>query len=436
MQVSQSDKILLLVLIIIAILRLLFFNQNIPEYKNILGENVEVSGVVEEEPTHSSYGSRFIIKPDNWKSKIIINTSFADIHEEISYGDYVSVSGVLEEPENFKTSSGKEFDYKKYLANQNIYLVINKADPKVIEHNQGNRIKSILYKVRSSFLKNMNHFISPPESDLAGGLLLGIKSGFDNSLRDEFINTGTIHIVALSGYNVTIVAESVMKLFQTFFTSLVSISLGVISIILFVILSGSSATAVRAGIMALIALLARGASRRYKAGRALFIAGYLMFISNPKVIFDLSFLLSFLATIGVLFLTPKILKWFKFITMRFGLREIVSSTCSATIMVLPLILHSSGVLSLVSLPTNILILPVIPITMFFSFMAGLVNLFSSILSLPFAYISNFLLSYILKVIHVFASIPFASLNIKSFPLVLVFATYVFLFWWLFHQNKK
>lgn len=436
MQVSRNDKILLFLSIIIAILRLLFFYPEVPDYKNIIDKDVKVSGTIIDEPTHSSYGSRFIIKPDDWKSKIIISTSYQDVHEEISYGDYISVSGSLKEPENFTTSSGKEFDYKKYLANQNIYLIVSEAKINILEHNHGNKIKSFLYKIRDTFVKNMNRFIAPPESDLAGGLILGIKSGFDNNLRDEFINTGTIHIVALSGYNVTIVAESIMRLFKIFFTSIISIFLGIISIALFVILSGSSPTAIRAGIMAVIALMARASGRRYGAGRALFIAGYVMFISNPKVIFDLSFLLSFLATIGVLFLTPHILRWFSFITMRFGLREIISSTCSATIMVLPLILHSSGVFSLVSIPTNILILPIIPITMLFSFITGFIGLFSNIISLPFAYISNILLSYILKIIHIFANIPFASVNIKSFPLILVFIIYIILFWWLFRQNKR
>jgi competence protein ComEC len=356
-----------------------------------------------------------------------------DRNIDISYGDEVKAKGILETPENFITDSGKEFDYQRYLANQDIYFIIKSDNVEILSHNNGSKLKSVLFNIRNYFIKNIEQVIYPPESDLANGLLLGTRGGFDNDMRNEFISTGTIHIVALSGYNVMIVANSVMRTLGTFLSQTLSTIFGIFFIVLFIIMAGVSATSVRAGIMAVIALFARMTGRTYDAGRALVIAGLLMVTYDPRVLTDISFQLSFIATAGVLFITPKVILWFKFLPMRFGFRELVATTMSANIAVLPILLYSTGVFSVVSLPANILILPFIPITMFFSFLAGTLGFISITLALPFAYIAHLVLSYILSVIHIFASLPFASFNIQSFPLILTLLIYGFLIWWVIRR---
>jgi competence protein ComEC len=118
------------------------------------------------------------------------------------------------------------------------------------------------------------------------------------------------------------------------------------------------------------------------------------------------------------------------------LRETLSSTISAQILVLPLILNKMGTLSLVALPTNILVLGVIPMTMFFGFITGILgfvwlNIFS-----PFAWISWLLLFYIIKISEIFASLPFASLNINWFSNILMVVCYIIIFSWILIKNKK
>jgi competence protein ComEC len=353
---------------------------------------------------------------------------------DVKYGDQIKVRGVLENPENFITTSGKEFDYERYLANQDIYYIIKTDTAEIISRGNGSRLKSILYSVRDKFMKNIGRVIDPPESDLADGLLLGSRGGFDTDMRNEFISTGTIHIVALSGYNVTIVAEGVMKILGTFLAQTLSIIFGIFVIILFILMAGASSTAIRAGIMATIALLARMTGRKYDAGRALVIAGLLMVSYDPRVLTDISFQLSFLATFGVLFITPKVILWVKFLPMKFGFRELVATTISANLAVLPLLLYSTGIFSVVSLPANILILPFIPITMFFSFLAGMVGFISTTLAIPFAFVAHLLLMYILSIIHFFASLPFASFTIQSFPLILTILIYGFIVWWVVRKK--
>jgi len=431
MRITQREIFIIIILISIALVRFFFFLPKPPGYEGVVGKAVSVEGVVTEAPDVRLNNQRLTIKPTNQESNIL---AVIDKEIEVSYGDMVRVYGMLETPQNFTTTSGKEFNYERYLANKDIYFIINNADIEIISHGHGSWVQSQLYRLRDSFMRNIGEVINPPESDLANGLILGARGGFDNNMRNEFISTGTIHIIALSGYNVTIVAEGTMKVLGFIFAEIVGIIFGIIIIILFILLAGASSTAIRAGIMAVIALFARMTGRTYDAGRALVIAALIMIAYDPRVLVDISFQLSFIATFGVLFITTKVIKWVRFLPIKFGFRELVATTIAATIAVLPILLYSTGILSLVSLPANILILPLIPITMFMSFLVGILGYISPIIALPFAYIAHLLLLYILSVIHFFASLPFASVNIQSFPLIITIILYGFILWWVFRKK--
>jgi len=430
---SKKEIVIVFILISIACVRFLFFIPKPPSFENFVGKNVTFNGIVNDNPDIRLKNQHLNVKLNDQEINILV---MVDRTREVYYGDEVVISGILSAPENFTTNSGKEFNYKKYLANQDIYFMIKNANIEILTHNNGSRIKSLLYKLRNSFMKNINKVIGMPESDLANGLILGARGGFDEDTKRDFIETGTIHIVALSGYNVSIVADGVMKAFSLILSQTISIILGIFIIILFILMTGASSTAIRAGIMATIMLFGRMTGRSYMAGRALIIAGLLMIAYDPRVLVDMSFQLSFIATGGVLYLTPKTLNWFKFLPMRFGFREMVASTVSATIAVLPILLYLTGVLSLVSLPANILILLFIPVVMLFIFITGILGFISPFLSIPFGYVSHLLLSYILSVIHFLGSLSFASVNIQSFPLILIILIYGFLFWWIFKKDYE
>lgn len=430
---SKKEILIVLILIAIALVRFFFFIPKSPDYTNVVGESVELVGIVDDDPDIRLRNKQLNIKITDREVNILV---FVGRDEDVNYGDSVKIRGVLEEPENFITNSGKEFNYKRYLANKDIYYMIKNADLEIISTGSGSRLKSLLYKIRESFMRNINNVIPMPESDLANGLILGARGGFDENTKQEFIDTGTIHIIALSGYNVSIVANNVMKFFSLIFSTTVSIILGGFVILLFIIMTGASATAVRAGIMASIMLLGRMTDRKYLAGRALIVAGLLMIAYDPRVIIDMSFQFSFIATGGVLFVTPKIINWFKFLPLRYGIREMVASTVAATISVLPILLYLTGILSLVSLPANFLILLIIPTVMFFIFLTGIFGFILPVVAIIFGYIAYLLLLYILGVIHFLGSLSFASISIQSFPLILTIFIYIFLLFWVFKKEKQ
>ncbi|MDO8482835.1 MAG: ComEC/Rec2 family competence protein, partial [bacterium] len=290
-------------------------------------------------------------------AKILVVT---DLYPKFGYGDKLEVSGLLTKPKNFADAGGKIFDYQAYLAKEGIYYQMTRPTVKLLASGQGNIIVSKLFELKQAFLLRIGKIIPEPHASLLGGLVIGAKHSLGKKLLDDFRTVGVIHIVVLSGYNITIIAYFIEWLFSRLRKNLRLICASA-GIILFAIMVGASATVVRATIMALLALLARGTGRGYVVTRALLIAGFFMLLHNPKIlVFDVSFQLSFLATVGLIYFSPLIEPKVKWVTEKWKLREIVVATISTQIFVLPFLLYKTGLFSIVSLPVNLLILTAIP----------------------------------------------------------------------------
>ncbi len=420
--------------ICLGIFRFNYADVSAPQFfEQKVGQKVSFTGLITDEPSINENNQKLIVsisrEGQSFTETNILLT--ADLSEDLKYGDKINFRGILKKPENFVTDSGKDFDYINYLRKDGIFYVMNFPEIKIVSSGNGNSVKSFLFSIKNKFLEKINFAIKNPENILMGGLILGEKSSFDENLRKAFIDTGTIHIVALSGYNVTIVAEWIMKLFS-FLPQHLGIGVGIFSILLFILMTGGSSTAIRAGVMATLALIARATGRNYDVARALILAGVFMIFLNPLVlVYDVSFQLSFIATIAVIFLAPRIEKYFMWITPRFQLRDIITVTCAVYVFVLPFILYKMGNLSIVALPANILILPFIPFTMLLGFMTGFVGLIYYMFAVPLGYISYFFLHYELLVINLFSHLPFASLIIPNFPFWLTLLIYLYFLYRLF-----
>lgn len=416
-----------------------YFNSN-TDYKFLeyrVGQELELRGEIVDDIIHKEKNDTFIFETkddnSNRKTRILVST---DLESGLFYGDVVLVSGKLKKVENFLTDTGKEFDYVNYLKKDGVYYLLPFAKVEVIDENQGNLIKKFLFRVKNSFIDKINFIIPPYQSTLLNGLLLGDRSQFPEDLKEAFIKTGTIHIVALSGYNVSIISLWFMRILG-FLPFTYAIFGGVLVIILFVLMTGAYMTSIRAGIMAILVLFARYLGREYEVLRALVITFVLMLLFNPYVLyFDISFQLSFIATLGVIFLTPKIEKYFNFVTPVFNLRDIVAVTFSAYIFVLPFILYKMGTLSLVALPVNILVLPLIPLIMLLGFFSGFLGFIFLPLGLGLGYLSYLLLSYEISIIQFFGSLPFASFTFPDFPLFLTISIYLYFTYFLFWAKIK
>ena len=401
------------------------------DFKYDFNTDIEIEGMVIDDPILKSNRTTFTFK--NEDNYFLVRT---ESPIEINYGDHLLLKGILEEPKNFMTDQGKEFDYVSYLAVKNIYALIASAEVNEIYGNIGNPIKKRLINIKNNVESIYGRIFSYKESGLLNGIMLGNKEGISQEARNEFIRTGTIHIVALSGYNVTIVAEGIMKFLGIFLSRSLSTVGGVTGILLFVVMTGLQTSAIRAGIMATLLLFARIVGRPYLASRILFITGFIMVFINPRILaYDVSFQLSFLATLGIIYIDPILKPKLLWIKNDF-LISTLSATLSAQIAVFPFILYIMGTLSVISPLINILILPIIPAIMFLGLGVYILGIIFIQISIPFALILHFLLSYVFKIVYIGSSISFSSFTFPHVSIIFTLILYALIIIWVYYRHRN
>lgn len=428
--IDIAKKILIIGLAFsLGILRMSFSNIS-PDsnlYKQV-GQKISFDAMIIDEPDVRDTGARYTVKPNNSKSQILL---IADRFPEYKYGDKIKVFGKLDLPKNFESDNGTEFDYISYLSKDQIHFLIYRPEIKKLEGNEGNKIITNLYNLKNIFIQKISNVVPEPNSSLLGGLIFGAKQSLGADLLDDFRKVGLIHIVVLSGYNITIIAVGIFYLTSFLGRRKLGFIIGAISILFFAIMVGLGATVIRACIMSLISILAVYLGRPSDALRFLFIAGLLMLLWNPLLLFyDPSFQLSFMATLGLILFSPFIIffisknKIGKYIPEKLGLREIVASTLSVQFFVLPLLIKMSGFVSLISFLVNPLVLPLVPWAMAFGALTGAVGIFSQMFSWPLGVISYFISGVMIYITEFSANLPLATLQTGSIPISLIFIWYV------------
>lgn len=352
----------------------------------------------------------------------------ADRFENASYGDAVEVSGVLSVPEPFETDTGRVFSYDEYLKKDDIGSILSFATIKSIDVGGGNVVTRLLFTAKETYLNSIARYIKDPESALVGGLTVGTKQSLGDELERDFRRVGLIHIVVLSGYNIVIVAEAIMRLLR-FIPIRTRFFVSSLAIALFVILVGAGATVVRAGIMAIAALFVRVTGNESAGLSLLFFAGIVMLLFEPMLLLhDPSFQLSFVATLGLICFSEPLGQLFLWIRNK-AMRDIVTATLATQIAVLPLLVYLMGDISLVALPVNLLVLPTVPLAMFFGFLTGVTGslpLVSMFFGPLFGGLSFIILSLQLLIVDMFASLPLASIHVPPISLWVMFLMYALL----------
>lgn len=326
---------------------------------------------------------------------------------EFSYGDRLKGFGKVQEPKAAEASG--EFSYRDYLSRFNIAAVVYFPKLEKEAGGQGNRLKLLLLKFKQSFITRLGDIVPEPENSFLAGLLVGAKRGIPDDLMQAFSDTGTTHIVAISGFNITIIAWALDKLLRRFGRR-VSFALSLLSIVLFVVLTGASSSVVRAGIMGSLLLVALNIGRLYAITNALALTAVVMLAVNPKLLlFDVGFQLSFLSLMGLVYLAPRLEPLLAGVPR--AIRVLLVATVSAQVFTLPLLLYNFDRLSLVSPAANVLVLPLVPWAMLAGFLTGALAFVSPYLALPAAWATWFLLTVIIRIVTELSRLPFAAVSV-------------------------
>lgn len=390
---------------------------------NLTIENKEFSEtvIVAKEPIIKDNYQNIIVKTKNG-SKILFS---ANLYSDLKYGDELNLSCSLKIPEN----KDNQFDYRMYLAKDGIYYICEKPSFERTGINKGNIIYRGILTLKNKLTGNISQVIPEPEGALANGLLFGGTSGLSKQQSENFSKTGLSHIVAVSGFNVTIIAEYLM---------IAGIFLGlwrkqafwfaVVGIFLFVLMVGFPSSAVRAGIMGSLLIWAMKNGRLANSINAIIFSAAIMLFLNPLLLrYDIGFQLSFLATLGIIELSPF---WERYLIKKhkaFGMLENVFLTISATIFVLPIIVYNFNIVSIVSVLANFLVLSVVPLSMLLVFLTSVAGLIWQPLSIPLAWLTFLPLKYIIEIVNYLASLKWSSADVENFGIRSLIIWYAILF---------
>lgn len=391
-----------------------------------------VTGDVEDRETYSRYTVKILnidgLKQEKKRSILV----YEPYPTKCIAGEKITFFGQLNKPENFLGSGGRVFHYEQYLRQFGIYAIafIQKSSC------SGERKNHEFFSgLRKRLVDAMSTFLPTRETSLLSGLVLGLRGSFSPELLEVFRITGLIHIIVLSGYNVTLIAEAVRRLFAWAPRTL-SFFISLMTVVVFVMLAGAQVTAIRAGSMATIALIARTTHREYDGIRALMLVAAIMTLYNPnQVLLSVSFHLSFLATLGLLIFSPIIERIFRRLPEKFEIRGIISSTLAVQITLLPYLAYAIGEISIIGIPANIFILPIIPIAMLFGSAVTIVAVLSPAAAVVISPIAYLPLRVIIFLAETLSHIPKATIVLpKISALWTVAATTLLLY--IGHRYKK
>lgn len=336
-----------------------------------LNEPIAVSGRIVSHPEIQNGQQSFYLATNTIdeapnKYKILLQTFPLPVFE---YGTTVSTVVLLKADE--------ESSYLRYLRKDSVVAIAQtKSEVELIKEPSPSLLGS-LYKFRDNVSTRINSLFPEPTAGLMNGLLLGLRIQLSDDLKENLKNSGTTHIIALSGFNITIIAGFLLFLARPLRRNWALVLAG-LGILLFVLMTGASSSVTRAAIMGWILLMTMWWGRRRHSMNAVLVAGAIMVLLNPYILqYDIGFQLSLVATIGIITLVPlltPLLKWLPTV-----LSEITATTISATLLTLPLVVFHFGGFSSVSLLSNLLILPLIPLVM----LVGFVSLILAIM-IPFS----------------------------------------------------
>lgn len=334
-----------------------------------------------------------------------------------AYGDVIRAQGNLETPPVFE-----DFSYRDYLARQGIYSLMRRPQVTRIDRGQGNPLFAAILRLKGRAQTAIAALFPEPEASLLTGILLGVEHGIPKGVMDAFSRTNTTHVIAISGFNITILAGIFAAVAGRLLRRRRATPVVIAGIMGYTVLVGASAAVVRAAIMGSLYVIAIHYGRQAHALISTVAAAMLMSLHNPWVLWDVGFQLSFAATLGLIVLVPPLERAFER-----GLRRVLDAerarqavrllndalivTLAAQIATWPIMVYYFHQISGVGLLANLLILPVQPAVMILGGLATLAGLIWLPLGRPLAWIAWPFPMYTIRVVELMARLPYAAIEL-------------------------
>ncbi|MDP3778641.1 MAG: ComEC/Rec2 family competence protein [bacterium] len=432
----SQPKLLVAMLVVIGmcagITRMNYAKRYVADFSIFSGKHAVMTGRVTEDPKFIQSGQRMFVSVDELQGNRLASPVTISVitrsYPRYAQGDMIRAQGMFEAKAYDGVSSGILFSNKEEKIGQT-------------------QMPFLLHWMREAkheFNAHIERALPEPHASFMKGLLLGEKTSMPPELLAEFKEAGVSHIVALSGYNITLVGtllvDILLMVTVPFWLTFWAAS---VSIVLFVLLTGASASLVRAAIMGILVLVAMREGRMYHMTNALVCAGMIMLFLNPYLLrFDRGFQLSFLATLGLIYLTSPVERFLGNVQYMFGrmrgrkqmkreenrmvkgIKKAASETIAAQLAVLPLLVYVFGGVSLIAPVSNLFVLAMVPVAMALGFFTGVAGFASVWASTVLGWCAWLVVAYELAVIHMFSRMPFAFLSVSSGAAIVIAIVYM------------
>ncbi|MCB0193022.1 MAG: DNA internalization-related competence protein ComEC/Rec2 [Anaerolineae bacterium] len=434
-----KSRVLLALVLIAGAFRLTFFQPTFNPahiaFYNDTETPLKITGLVIDEPDVRDYHINLRVRVEAIEGKDFAEKGQglllvrAPRYPERFYGDRLIITGKPETPPIFE-----DFSYADYLARFGIYSMVRRPQIMLVESGQGHPFWTALLTFKHHASQTINRMMAEPYASLLNGILLGIETGIPQGLYDAFNLTGTSHIIVISGSNISLIAGIFMLLGQRLVGKRYAPPLAIIGVIIYTLLVGADAAVSRAAVMGIVWVLAIWVGRPGLALNSLIFSGLVLSLINPLILWDVGFQLSFVATLGLIVLVSPLERLtFGFLKRRLKtehvgllmalLNELLIVTLAAQIITGPLIVYHFGRFSLVSLLSNLLILPVQPPIMVVGGIATLAGMVWLSLGQLLSWLVWLPLAWSVWIVEQTAQLPFASLDLGTFPFWLLILLY-------------
>ena len=460
----KRASLLLLCVLMFCLGSIKYYTSNDIEAKalyNVVGDEIFVKAEIISEPIADSGRISFVANVTSAENECLIYhldekvlfsyyayESPIDINNTPKLGDLISVPGKIRIPDGPMNTGG--FDYAKYLKTDKIFFICDmEYNELCVEGHKNHTVSHGIAKFRNKCIAYIDDIFPGEEASVLKAFVVGEKSGIDTNVNDAFSASGLSHVLAISGLHVTTfisIVAAILKVLRV--SKRKSMLISSIGAVAFVVFTGMSISAMRAGVLCVFGFAAKLLYRKSDSLTTLAIAAAVFSLENPLCIWDVSFMLSFAATAGIILFHNDIstifLKFynkFENNTYRYkvikGVFDILSVGIAAQIFVIPILVYIFRGFSIMSVIATVVVSPFLGALLCGGLMFILLSFISGTVAYPIAGFAFALTKFLIAVAEFFASFKFSEIMFGSITpfLILMYGLFIGIFLSLIKKHK-
>lgn len=390
-------------------------------------KDIQWQGIVVSEPDRRIDHTKLTVEAEKVYESIDISGLVlikSSLYPEYSLGDRLDVNCKLVTPDKIEA-----FAYDDYLSRYNIYSLCYSPQIELVEVTDKFFIRKNILEFKDRVHNIIQSNIVEPESSVLSAMLLARKRSIPVDIVDNFSRAGVSHLLAISGMHVAIISMLIVKFLSSFYLpKKITYSGTLILLFLYILMIGFPASAIRAGMMGSVVLLADYFGRVNKSYFALLLVAVCTLLFNPKlIVFDLGWQLSFLAVLSLILFSGDMEKLFIKLPKLFGIKAILQTTFAAQILTLPWLMYKFSQMSLIFPIANILLLPVLPCLMCLAIISICLSFFIPNLTSPLFWIIYGLLNKQIDIVNYLGSLSLAAISVPNISFMVIVFIYTSIF---------